>query len=61
MTGDKIGRIGLAVYPKNPNIIYAVVDNNTPKPDTTKKWIHFIQKQILKRLPKNSLLHLKQI
>jgi photosystem II stability/assembly factor-like uncharacterized protein len=37
MTGDKTGRIGLAVYPKNPNIIYAVVDNNTAKPDTTKK------------------------
>ncbi len=30
MTGDKIGRIGIAVYPKNPSIVYAVVDNNTP-------------------------------
>ncbi|HEX7846090.1 MAG TPA: hypothetical protein VF476_09855, partial [Chitinophagaceae bacterium] len=29
MTGDKIGRIGLAVYPGNPKIVYAVVDNNT--------------------------------
>ena len=37
MTGDKTGRIGVAVYPKNPNIIYAVVDNNTPKADTAKK------------------------
>lgn len=27
-TGDGVGRIGLAVYPKNPNIVYAVVDNN---------------------------------
>ncbi len=27
-TGDGVGRIGLAVYPKNPNIIYAVIDNN---------------------------------
>ena len=37
MTGEKIGRIGLAVYPKNPMIVYAIVDNNTPKPDTSKK------------------------
>ncbi|MBL7760628.1 MAG: hypothetical protein JNK08_08020 [Sediminibacterium sp.] len=27
-TGEGVGRIGLAVYPQNPNIIYAVVDNN---------------------------------
>ncbi|HUR65339.1 MAG TPA: hypothetical protein VMZ03_03230 [Chitinophagaceae bacterium] len=37
MTGDKIGRIGIAVYPKNPNIVWAVVDNNTAKPDTSSK------------------------
>ncbi|MBP7346758.1 MAG: hypothetical protein KA952_09495, partial [Sediminibacterium sp.] len=27
-TGDGVGRIGLAIYPKNPSIVYAVVDNN---------------------------------
>jgi len=32
--GEKIGRIGLAVYPANPSIIYAIVDNNMIKPDT---------------------------
>lgn len=37
MTGDKIGRIGLAVSPKNPSIVYAVVDNYNSKPDTTTK------------------------
>jgi photosystem II stability/assembly factor-like uncharacterized protein len=37
MKGDKIGRIGIAVYPKNPSIVYAVVDNNMPKPSTGKK------------------------
>ncbi|MBL0147068.1 MAG: hypothetical protein IPP48_16475 [Chitinophagaceae bacterium] len=36
-TGDKIGRIGVAVFPKKPNIVYAVVDNNNLKPDTAKK------------------------
>jgi photosystem II stability/assembly factor-like uncharacterized protein len=38
MTGAKIGRIGICVYPKNPQIVYAVVDNNNAKPaDTSKK------------------------
>ncbi|HEX2608508.1 MAG TPA: hypothetical protein VHK91_14065 [Flavisolibacter sp.] len=36
-TGAHIGRIGLAVYPKNPQIVYAVVDNEQTRPDTTKK------------------------
>jgi photosystem II stability/assembly factor-like uncharacterized protein len=33
LTGDKTGRIGLALYPKNPQIIYAVVDNQTGSKD----------------------------
>jgi len=37
MAGEKIGRIGVAVYPKNPSIVYAIVDNNMIKPDTVKK------------------------
>jgi photosystem II stability/assembly factor-like uncharacterized protein len=36
-TGDSVGRIGVAVFQKNPQIIYAVVDNNYVKPDTTTK------------------------
>lgn len=36
-TGDLVGRIGVAVYPKNPQIVYAVVDNNKLKPDTSIK------------------------
>jgi photosystem II stability/assembly factor-like uncharacterized protein len=35
--GEGIGRIGIAVYPKNPQIVYAIVDNNFHKPDTAKK------------------------
>ena len=37
--GEKLGRIGLAVFQKNPSIIYAVIDNNNLKPDTAKKKI----------------------
>ena len=35
--GDSVGRIGVAVYQKNPRILYAVVDNNYTKPDTATK------------------------
>ena len=59
MTGDKIGRIGLAVYPKNPNIIYAVVDNNTAKPDTAKKVDSFYTKADFKSITKEQFAILK--
>ena len=35
--GDKSGRIGLCVYPKNPQIVYAILDNQANKPDTAKR------------------------
>jgi photosystem II stability/assembly factor-like uncharacterized protein len=38
-TGPKTGRIGLAVYAGNPNIIYATVDNQNHRPDTASKKI----------------------
>lgn len=36
-TGDSVGRIGVAVFQKNPQILYAVVDNNYTLPDTSVK------------------------
>ena len=35
--GSNVGRIGLAVYPKDPKIVYAILDNQQAKPDTAKK------------------------
>jgi photosystem II stability/assembly factor-like uncharacterized protein len=35
--GDILGRIGIVVYPKNPQIVYAILDNQQAKPDTAKK------------------------
>lgn len=52
MEGDKIGRIGLAVFPKNPNTIYAVVDNNTIKVDETKKVDSSLKKEDFKSMSK---------
>jgi photosystem II stability/assembly factor-like uncharacterized protein len=36
-TGDGVGRIGLCVYPKNPQIVYAILDNQNPRPDTVRR------------------------
>jgi photosystem II stability/assembly factor-like uncharacterized protein len=36
-SGKILGRIGIAVYPKNPQIVYAVLDNQQTKPDTAKR------------------------
>jgi photosystem II stability/assembly factor-like uncharacterized protein len=58
MTGDKIGRIGLAVYPKNPNIVYAVVDNNTIKADTSKKVDTMYKKDDFKNITKEQFQQL---
>jgi len=36
-TGSGLGRIGIAVAPSDPSIIYAVIDNYNHRPDTAKK------------------------
>ena len=36
-TGEGVGRIGIAVYPENPAIVYAIVDNNGHQSDTMLK------------------------
>ncbi|TMI61753.1 MAG: glycosyl hydrolase [Bacteroidetes bacterium] len=60
MTGEKIGRIGLCVFPKNPNIVYAIVDNNNPKPDTTqKKADSSYKKEFFKSITKEQFLALE--
>ena len=34
---ENVGRIGLSIFPKNPNIIYAIVDNQKTRPASTTK------------------------
>lgn len=36
-SGNKLGRMGIAVYPKNPKIIYVILDNQQLKPDTSRR------------------------
>jgi photosystem II stability/assembly factor-like uncharacterized protein len=35
--GAGVGRIGIAVYPQNPQILYAIMDNNFHRPDTAQR------------------------
>lgn len=59
MTGDKIGRIGVAVYPGNPQIVWAVVDNNMPKPAEKKENDSLYKKEDFKNITKEQFAALK--
>lgn len=56
--GDGVGRIGLAVYPKNPQIVYAILDNQNPKPDTAKRDTSVYRLDDLKDLTKEQFAQL---
>lgn len=56
--GENVGRIGIAVYSKNPKIVYAVVDNQQPKPDTAKKDTSVYTLNQLKELNKEQFAQL---
>ncbi len=61
MKGEKIGRIGVAVYPANPSIVYAIVDNNMIKPDTgTKTADTFYHRKDFKDISEDAFLLLDQ-
>jgi photosystem II stability/assembly factor-like uncharacterized protein len=57
--GKGNGRIGLAVYPKNPNIIYAIIDNQAFKEKKEdKKEVNKLTKQKVKTISKEEFLAL---
>ena len=47
-SGEGMGRSGVAVFPGNPQIVYAVVDNQARRPDTAKRRSEIIPKEELK-------------
>ncbi|MGB3008640.1 MAG: hypothetical protein WBC06_19140, partial [Chitinophagaceae bacterium] len=59
MEGKRIGRIGIAVYPKNPNIVYAIVDNNTAKAPEIKENDTLYKKEHFKNITKEQFANLK--
>ncbi len=58
-TGNGIGRIGVAVFAADPNIVYATVDNQDHRPDTAKKKVdsNYVLKDF-KDLTKEDFLNL---
>lgn len=56
--GSGVGRIGLAVYPKNTEVIYAVVDNQAHRPEKKKKEKPAITKEMLKNISAGDFLKL---
>ena len=57
--GDGLGRIGVAVFAANPNIIYATLDNQGRRPDTARKKVdtNYVLKNF-KDLTKEGFLNL---
>jgi len=55
-TGDGVGRIGLAVYDKNPDIIYAFLDNQYHRDE--EKEDYAVTKDLLRKIGKEDFLKL---
>lgn len=55
-TGEGIGRIGLAVYPKDPNIIYALLDNQFHRDEEKDEYP--VTNDLLRTIEKNDFLKL---
>ncbi len=56
--GDGFGRSGLAVYSKNPNILYCVIDNQNHRVDTAKKVSEEITAEQLDKMSSEAFLKL---
>ncbi|MFN0274656.1 MAG: VPS10 domain-containing protein [Chitinophagales bacterium] len=58
--GEGVGRIGLAVAQNNTNILYAIIDNQFIKPDTTKPDLTKLTAKQLKGISKEAFLILDE-
>ncbi len=59
-TGKGVGRIGLAVYNNNPNIIYALVDNQAHRSKKEKEEKPVVTKELLKKISVEDFLKLNE-
>ena len=59
-TGDGVGRIGLAVYPKNSQIIYAILDNQSKRKEDEKQDTSVLSVKQLKDISKSGFLALDE-
>ena len=57
-TGPGVGRIGLAIYPGNPQILYAIVDNQNRRPKEKKEDEPDLTKDQLRTMSREAFLKL---
>ncbi len=57
--GEGVGRIGLAVFPANPNILYAALDNQFHRKEKEKEEFA-VTKNLIRTISKNDFLKLKE-
>lgn len=58
-TGEGVGRIGLSIYKNNPEILYAVLDNQNHRPEEDEKEETAVTTETLKDISKTNFLNLK--
>ncbi|MGC9343894.1 MAG: WD40/YVTN/BNR-like repeat-containing protein, partial [Bacteroidales bacterium] len=58
--GEGVGRIGLAIYPDNPQIMYAFLDNNFHREKEEKEETDELTKEQLKLMSKEDFLELSE-
>lgn len=58
--GEGFGRCGLALSPSKPETIYALIDNNTPRADSTKKEELKVTKDVLRKISREDFLKLNK-
>jgi len=58
--GDGIGRIGLALYPKDPKIIYALLDNLGHREKVKKEDEPKVTKELLRHISREDFLKLSE-
>lgn len=56
LTGKETGRIGLAIYPKNPQIIYATVDNQSPRDNKNEEDKDKLSKDGLRKISEDEFM-----
>ena len=59
-TGDGVGRIGLAINPSNPNILYALLDNQYRREKKEDKEKYAVTKELLRSISKEDFLKLNE-
>lgn len=59
-SGDTVGRIGLAIFPGNPQILYALVDNQSRRPTEDEDEVPALTREVLRSMTTAEFLELDE-